>query len=409
VPASGDQDWTEAAPDAVAPPPHHPRFPLFDGMRAIAVFAVVVLHVGVFGQVGDSIAGKLVLHLNLGVTIFFLISGFLLYRPFIAHRTGGAAAPAIGDYAKRRLLRILPAYWLVLVVLIVIPGLTGVPGSGAVQQFALLHTLPIGGGPGCVEAVADCGLAQTWSLVVEFTFYAVLPFYALLAAAMARGRSTAGWLGIELVLLAALSLASVLLHFVIADDAGSAGVVGGTLLGYWLWFALGMGLAVVSVAVGDRRPPFIAAVAAHPVPFWALAVALYVVTALALPATPYLIDAGDQLVAHLSFALVALLLMIPAVFADDAGGAPRRFLQQPLVAWLGLISYGIFLWHYAVALRLGVPGEHWSFLPLLLATVAITVPIAAASYYLLERPLLRFKYRRIIRRPGGGQRRAVVR
>ena len=56
-----------------------------------------------------------------------------------------------------------------------------------------------------------------------------------------------------------------------------------------------------------------------------------------------------------------------------------------------MISYGIFLWHYVVVLRLGVPGEGWSFLPLLIATVAITVPIAAASYYLLERPLLRFK------------------
>ena len=48
--AGGDQNWTEAAPDAVAPPPHHPRFPLFDGMRAIAVFAVLVLHVASSGR-----------------------------------------------------------------------------------------------------------------------------------------------------------------------------------------------------------------------------------------------------------------------------------------------------------------------------------------------------------------------
>ncbi len=386
-----------AAPDAVAPPPHHPRFPLLDGMRAIAVFAVVVLHVGVFGLVGDSIAGKLVLHLNVGVTIFFLISGFLLYRPFVAHRSGGAAAPAVGDYAKRRLLRILPAYWLVLVVLILVPGLTGVPGDGALQQFALLHTLPIGDGPGCVEAVADCGLAQTWSLVVEFTFYAVLPLYALGAAALARGRSTARWLGAELVLLAALSLASVLLHFVVLDGAGPASVVGGTLLGYWLWFALGMAMALVSVAIGDRRPPFVAAVAHRPSALWAGAVVVYVAAALTLPATPYLVAASDQLLAHLAFGLVALLLMLPAVFGDADGGAPRTLLRNRAVAWLGLISYGIFLWHYVVTLKLGVPGAGWSFLPLLTATVAITVPVAAVSYYLLERPLLRFKYRRISR------------
>ena len=69
------------------------------------------------------------------MTIFFLISGFLLYGRSSPNRAGGAAAPAIGDYAKRRLLRILPAYWLVLAVLIVIPGLTGVPGNGVVQEF----------------------------------------------------------------------------------------------------------------------------------------------------------------------------------------------------------------------------------------------------------------------------------
>ena len=400
MPASGDQDWADAAPDAVAPPPHHPRFPLLDGMRAIAVFGVLVLHVGVFGQVGDSLAGKLVLHLNVGVTIFFLISGFLLYRPFIAHRTGGAGAPAVTDYARRRLLRILPAYWLVLVVLIVLPGFTGVPGTGGIQQFALLHTLPIGDAPACVQAVADCGLAQTWSLVVEFSFYAVLPLYAIAAAALARGRSATGWLRAELLLLAALSLGSVLLHFVILDGPGPASVVGGTLLGYWLWFALGMGLALVSVALAGRRPPaLVETIAAHPGALWAAAIAVYVAAALILPATPYLAAAGDQLFVHLAFAVVALLLMLPAVFGDSAGGAPRALLRQPVVAWLGLISYGIFLWHYVVALKLGIPGEGWSFLPLLLATVAITVPVAAASYYLLERPLLRFKYRRI-RRPG---------
>jgi peptidoglycan/LPS O-acetylase OafA/YrhL len=327
------------------------------------------------------------------VTIIFLISGFLLYRPFIAHRAGGAATPAVGDYAKRRLLRILPAYWLVLIALILLPGLTGVPGNGAVQQFALIHTLPIGDGAACVQAVADCGLAQTWSLVVEFTFYAALPLYALGAATLARGRTTGGWLGAELLLLAALSLGSALLHFVVLDSAGPATVVGGTLLGYWLWFALGMALALVSVATGDRTPPFVAAIARRPGTLWIGALAVYAVTALVLPATPYLIGAGDQLLAHLCFGLVALLLMLPAVFADSAGGAPRSFLRNPAVAWLGLVSYGIFLWHYVVALKLGVPGEGWSFLPLLLATVTITVPIAAASYYLLERPLLRFKYR----------------
>lgn len=387
-----------AAPDdAVAPPPHHPRFPLLDGMRAIAVFSVLILHVGVFGLVGDSFGGRLVMHMNVGVTIFFLISGFLLYRPFIAHRTGGAAPPAALDYAKRRLLRIVPAYWLVLIVLVLAPGVLGVTGDGGLQQFLLIHTLPIGDGPGCVAAVSQCGLAQTWSLVVEVTFYALLPFYALAAAALARGRTVREWLPAELLLLGALALASMILRFVLLDGPGPTTVVGGTLLGFWLWFALGMALALVSVAIAGMswRPLTIDWIGAHPALVWLGAAAVYLLAALVLPATPYLVGVRDQLFAHVAFGAVALLLMLPAVFGDDEGGAPRAFLEHPLVAWLGLVSYGIFLWHYVVALELGVPGEGLAFGPLLVATVVITVPIAAVSYYLVERPLLRFKYRRI--------------
>ena len=159
-----------AVPDAVAPPPRHPRFPLLDGLRAVAVFAVVLVHATVFSAPNTSHMDRLLLHLNVGVTIFFLISGFLLYRPFIAHRVAaGPGAPVVSDYAKRRFLRIFPAYWLVLIVLWVVPGVTGTAGGGWLSHLFLVQTLPESGSS-CVTAVTECGLAQTWSLVVEFTF-----------------------------------------------------------------------------------------------------------------------------------------------------------------------------------------------------------------------------------------------
>jgi len=77
-------------------------------MRAIAVLCVLLVHVSVFASAGTVPATRLLMHLNVGVTIFFLISGFLLYRPFIAHRAGGAKAPPVSQYAKRRALRISP-------------------------------------------------------------------------------------------------------------------------------------------------------------------------------------------------------------------------------------------------------------------------------------------------------------
>ncbi len=116
-------------------------------------------------------------------------------------------APAlrrVTDYARRRLLRILPAYWLVLVVLIVLPGFTGAcrgpAGSSSSRCFTRCRSATAAA---CIEAVADCGLAQTWSLVVEFSFYAVLPLYAI-AAGRPRPRPVgdAAWLRAELLLLA---------------------------------------------------------------------------------------------------------------------------------------------------------------------------------------------------------------
>ena len=83
-------------------------------MRALAVICVVAVHTISESAFDSSLVDRLVLHLNIGVTIFFVISGFLLYRPFIASRTTGADAPRLRDYARRRVLRILPAYWLVL-------------------------------------------------------------------------------------------------------------------------------------------------------------------------------------------------------------------------------------------------------------------------------------------------------
>jgi peptidoglycan/LPS O-acetylase OafA/YrhL len=98
----------------------------------------------------------------------------------------------------------------------------------------------------------------------------------------------------------------------------------------------------------------------------------------------------------------------PFAFAEQPSGAVARLVSSRVMSWIGLVSYGVFLWHVAAAEAVRQWSPQVSFLPLLVATLAITIPVAAASYYLLERPLLRFKYRRI-RRPGDDQRRAVAR
>ena len=103
----------------------------------------------------------------------------------------------------------------------------------------------------------------------------------------------------------------------------------------------------------------------------------------------------QQVAHHLIFGLVAFLLLLPAVFGDERGGLPRRILANPLLAWLGLISYGIFLWHLAIAEKFGPDGADLPFVWALIATAILSTAVAAASYYLLERPILRLKYHRL--------------
>ncbi len=375
-------------------------------MRAVAVLSVVVVHVSLFGgALEGALVSRALAHLNIGVTVFFLISGFLLYRPFIAHRAAGPPAPQVLDYVKRRLLRILPAYWLVLTVLVILPGQTGVVDGEWIRQFGLFHTVPLpSDDSSCVSAILDCGLAQTWSLAVEMTFYVLLPLYVVAAARLARRGSVAAWMRAELLLLGGLAVASVVGYFFVLG-AGTQSWVGGTAFAYLLWFGLGMAFAVLSVGLGYRPLPLpLRLLARRPGVPWLVAIFLYLALSLWLPITPFLAERGDLFVAHLTFGLIAALLMLPAVFGDDLGGLPRRLLAHPWVAWVGLISYGIFLWHYAIALQLGAGGSELGFGPLLLATLGLTIPIAAASYYLVERPILRLKYRslRDLLGTGGG-------
>ncbi len=360
---------------------------MIDGVRALAVVTIVLFHTAVFGQATDgSLPGRLLAHLNFGVALFFVISGFLLYRPFIAHRAGGAPAPAVRDYAKRRILRIYPAYWVALTILLLLPGLTGsVPGS-LLQLYGLWHNE-------CLHGSFVCRLSQTWSLVVELTFYIALPFYVAILGRLTRRLDARSWMRAEFAALAALSVVSLVLEF--AAYSNTPTWVDGTLVGHFFWFALGMGMAVISAArTGDViDSPVLRRVTARPGLMWLLATILYVALCVWLPASPF-VGAHDQaFVTALVFGIVSALLLVPAVFAKRGTSVPERVLTQPLVAWIGLISYGIFLWHFAIALDLGFIGHKNPFGIVLLGTVAIVIPVAAASYYLVERPLLRLKYR----------------
>jgi peptidoglycan/LPS O-acetylase OafA/YrhL len=90
---------------------------------------------------------------------------------------------------------------------------------------------------------------------------------------------------------------------------------------------------------------------------------------------------------------ILVLLLLPVLFGDPNRGVASRFFGHPVMIWLGVISYGIVLWHVAVAVNLGFAGAEAGFVPVVIGTTLLTIPLAAASYYLIERPLMKFKYR----------------
>src|SRR5439155_7118876 len=134
--------------------------------------------------------------LNVGVTVFFLISGFLLYRPFVAARAGRGPAPSWGKFWRRRGLRIVPAYWVALTALAIFPGLVGVFTGDWWIYYGFLQQWQ--------RSTIINGIPPAWTLGTELCFYAMLPLYAALMVRLER-RAPGGEIGV----LAALSAGAI--------------------------------------------------------------------------------------------------------------------------------------------------------------------------------------------------------
>jgi peptidoglycan/LPS O-acetylase OafA/YrhL len=369
------------------------RFPLMDSMRAIAALLVLVGHAGLLaGALGpDTAVSELAARLDVGVAVFFLISGFLLYRPFVRARLTGAPAPSTGAYAWRRFLRIVPAYWVALTVVALAFSLDYVFTADGILTF-------YGFGQIYRSGTATGGIGQAWTLCIEITFYAALPLWAL-AMRRVRGGHRA-----ELLAVAGLFCFSVGWKLVVIGGADPV-VTGPELLALPAFldhFAIGMALAVLSAAWQGRDgepPPFVRHVDRRPWLPWAGAAAAYLAVAYGIgldgtwpePMTPF-----QYLAKHELYALVGLGLLLPAIFGDPRRGLVRRLLGNRVLLWLGLISYGIYLWHQAVLGKLyewGLPQTSFAHPYLVWPALGLAggVLMGAVSYYVVERPALSLK------------------
>jgi peptidoglycan/LPS O-acetylase OafA/YrhL len=386
-----------ARPPAAAP--GHGRFPCFDGLRALAAVAILVHHTAYWANGGLSARwGPYYAELTVGVYVFFVISGFLLYQPFAVAHQAEQPAPAPAPYLRRRALRIYPAYWVALIFTMYLLPIEFIEFSSTretVANFLLVQryfTWP---------TVFGAGLPQAWTLVTELSFYLFLPVYAWGVGKLTRRFGLRAELGV----LAALIAIGVVVQ-VFSTFAGPVWPPLNVLPFFFPVFGLGMLLAVASVWVSrlDHVPDVFEWIGRVPWLWWALAGVCFVAT-VELVGIPARGDYGlDQAYARVwTHTLVGVFLLVPAVFGPQDRGLIRGFLRWKPWAFLGVISYGIYLWHLTVAAmvrdwwweRSHVTLPVWE---LLIPVFVLTVAVSTVSWYVIERPCIDLSRRRVRRR-----------
>ncbi|MFT4287091.1 acyltransferase family protein [Nocardioides sp.] len=351
------------------------RFPALDALRAVGALMVVLTHVAFnTGRINQGWTGAALSRLDFGVALFFVVSGFLLSRPHFTAAEAGRPQPGVAHYLWKRALRILPLYWVVVVVaLLVDPANRGASVGTWLRHLTLTQLY--------VDAPLASSLTQMWSLCTEVAFYLALPVLARLLARL----STRG-------VLAGCALLSLL-------GLGWAGFAGGHLA-QWLpaylpWFAGGVALAAISAhpAAAARLDR----VAADLAGWWLLGGGLFAIACSDLAGPRLLVPptAWEGIAKCALYGAAALCLVLPLIFGE--GGRARGWLTTPLAHWLGEISYGVFCLHMMVLVLgmrlLGIEVFTGSFWGVLGFTLPVSLVLAAASYRWLESPLLRLKDR----------------
>src|SRR4030081_1529929 len=228
--------------------PERVRFPAFDGFRALAAISVLVTHVAYLSGFNTrSPLGALTARMDVGVAVFFMISGFLLYRPFVAARVSGDNGPRPLAYFWRRGLRIFPAYWVALTVTVFVLHVPKniPPAKDMVLYYGLAHLYSLHNviGP----------ILSSYTLVTEVSFYVFLLLYAfVLSRVHATPRQH---VRIDLLALAVLFVGSVVYR--VAVTGGSFPYdrtfqLQNILPGWIDVFAVGMALAVLSAWISHR-------------------------------------------------------------------------------------------------------------------------------------------------------------
>jgi peptidoglycan/LPS O-acetylase OafA/YrhL len=325
--------------------------PELDGLRGIAVLAVMAYHYGLQPIAPQGF---------LGVDIFFVLSGFLI-TSILAHEWQRSGGVDWRRFYVRRAFRLLPAFWVMIVILSPrVPTSAGLLSLGYLINWSTaLHWFPV-----------NYSLGHTWSLAVEWQFYLLWPAIVVLALRR-RGPQTAALLALSIGLASAVWRAAVYVsdsdwsrvwH---ATDTHADGLLIGSALGVMAVFYV--------VPLTDRLNRLL----------WTATVGALMLVAVLIgyPGLPLgLIATGG-----IPLLAVAMAIIIARVAIYPSGVLGRVLSFGPLVR-VGVISYGLYLWHVPIRVALNQDGP-----VLALVCAVLTFLAAGASYRYAEKPFLRAK------------------
>jgi peptidoglycan/LPS O-acetylase OafA/YrhL len=348
------------------------HIPALDGLRALAVGLVIAYHLDLGLLPGGF----------LGVDLFFVLSGFLITTLLVREFALGGRI----DFAAfwlRRARRLLPALFL-LVAVIAAWAATVSPYERDGLRLDLLSVLAYvtnwrfiaAGTSYFTEFTTPSPVRHLWSLAIEEQFYLAWPLLALGGLALATRR---GGRAVVVGLLVGATLASVVAQSLTFDvfDPSPAYFATHTRAHELLIGALGALAWAWSPRLSDllrRAAPLLASGG----------LVVVVATALLLTDGSDLYYRGGSTV----FSLAALALILGVALPERGHVLRAMFSLRPLV-WLGMISYGLYLWHWPVIVWLSPAGTGLDELPLAALRVGLTVAIAGLSFLLLERPIRR--------------------
>lgn len=368
------------------------RFAALDTLRAVGALAVLTTHVGFWAgdYTGNGVWGTVLARFDVGVAIFFVLSGFLLSRPWLEAAATSRAAPRSGRYLWHRLVRIAPLYVVTVVLALALIGDNRVLG---VRDWwitlLMLDTF--------LQPSLPHGLTHMWSLAVEVTFYLVLPLLMVLALGRRPRLST----GRVLTVLTVLTGVSVLWQLlgVPALEGQVPGQPAQWLPGYLAWFSAGVLVALVHTCHHQGTPPrwvsALVTLGAQPGACWSAAGGLLLLSATPLAGPSMLASStpAEALFKHLVYAVIGLLLVLTCVFAPRGGF--RTVFEAPVPRHLGTISYGVFCLHLPV-LHLVMWATGWQLfdtglVSLWVCTLAVSLVVAELAHRLVERPATRLR------------------